>query len=582
MKLSQAYDITINLVRTMTHQVFDVLDLSFTTRIHEDYTIIVEVVSSDSARNALSAKRGLVVGEWYGVEVCFHQHQKLMYLQGVCTELVATGRYANDSELQVLTLRSEFFPLFNNQRAGIYYGGSINDVIDRGLINLTREYHLNLHTDIEKKLMQNLSVAYPAQLSLTQYFEADMAFVLRLLRQSGVWFNFYHPVVLANQFKSGSSEKVKVIIGDHNAVLMRCPDKIKILKKTESQLDGFYDIEYTQAGTAIGEVAGVYYDEIMGEMLTCSAKIPGGQGYRVLKYILPQTVLTEAQMQYQTQVVADSLSLRQQILSGSFQGLFIQAGVVIELEGEHHIAGEYILSEVQYHFSKKANGEHVGLYQQNHRFKSYPLKVNYHEAVVDDQGQEPKLYRARKYQGVMPGVFALTQGSQTVVPDNLGSIPLWFPYNYWYTCQGQTCRYTRVISHANQGGRAGVSFPFYQDTEFILMFVNGDLDRPLIKGTAANNLTGHLHDQGVQKRSALALPQGQHLLYSNVSGDQNFLKWGATHNEGSDETHMLLSNYPNPELPGVGKMDYQQASTQSYERVVNSNSCSKAGCVDTT
>ena len=177
----------------------------------------------------------------------------------------------------------------------------------------------------------------------------------------------------------------------------------------------------------------------------------------------------------------------------------------------------------------------------------------------------------------MPGVFALTQGSQTVVPDSLGSIPLWFPYNYWYTCQGQACRYTRVMSQANQGGRAGVSFPFYQDTEFILMFVNGDLDRPVIKGAAANHLTGHLHHQGIQRRSTLALPQGQHWVYSNVPGDQNFLKWGAVHGEGSDETHVLLSNYWDMDLSGVKKMDYQQASTQSYERVVSSNSYSQVG-----
>lgn len=575
MNLAQADNITINLIRTTTEAVFDVLELSFITRMHEDYEIIIEVISSDSRHNALSTKRSLAVGEWYAVEVRLHQQQKLMYLQGVCTKLISTGQYANDRERQILTLRSELSPLFNNQRTGIYYGGGLHDVIDRGLVDLTREYHMNAHTEIEKKLTQEPSLAYPAQLSLTQYLEADMAFILRQLRQFGAWLNFYHAITpSSDEIKPGAAPKVKIIIGDQNTALMRYPEPIKILQGAESQGDGVYGIEYTQAGTAIGSVQGIYYDEILGDTHTCSATIPGGQHYRILKYTLPQTLLNTEQMQYQTQVMADSLSLRQQMLSGSFQGLLLQAGVVIKISDEADFAGDYILTEVQYHFSRKAD---QGPYQQNHRFQAHPLKLNYHEALLDDQGQEPALYRAPKYQGVMPGVFALTQGSETVVPDNLGSIPLWFPYNYWYTCQGQTCRYTRVISQANQGGRSGVSFPFYQDTEFVLMFVNGDLNRPVIKGTAANDLTGHLHNQSVQRRSTLALPQGQHLLYSNVPGDQNFLKWGANHNEGSDETHMLLSNYPNSERLGTKKMDYQQASTQSYERVVSQHSYSQVG-----
>lgn len=579
--LGQTDAVTISFVKETdgARQVYDALDLSFTTRIHQDYEIIVTVCSDDTVQDAFKTERCFNVGEWYAVEIRFHEHNKLMYLQGVCTGWQATGQYANEYEIHQLTLKSELYPLFTNQRSGVYYGGSLKDVIQKGLIELCQKQNLTPHIHFENKLTQKPEIAYPAQLSLTQYLESDMAFILRQMREFGAWFNVYHPLTLPYNTEPNNlaSQKITVTLGDDNSAFVRYHDALKVLHNAESQGDGFYEIKVNIGGTALGTVEGIFYDEITGKTLTTTAKIPAGQANRVLKYTLPQTVLTEDQMHYQTQVVADSLSLRQQCLSGNFQGLFIQAGNIIKIDDEtFDLNGEYLLVEVSYQFSKIKDNQDA-LYQQTHSFKAHPLNLSYHPELVDADGQEPEIYRRPKYQGVMPGIFALTQGSYTVTPDALGSIPLWFPYNYWYTCQGQTCRYTRVISQANQGGKSGVSFPYYQDTEFVLMFVNGDLDRPVIKGTAANNLTGHLHNQSVQKRSALALPQGQHLVYSNVPGDQNFLKYGATHNEGSDETHMLLSNYPDVQMPGAKKLDYQQATTQSYERVTGNNFLHQAG-----
>jgi hypothetical protein len=150
-------DITVSLLKA--DQAFDALHLSFTSRIHQDYEIQVEVVASDTPHNAFTNERCFVVGAWYAVIVRFaRQHNKLMYLQGVCTELIATGRYANEQEIQKLTLRSELFPLFTNRRSGIYYGGNLHDVIDKVLIALTQQFHYNEHTAFEKKLTADAAI----------------------------------------------------------------------------------------------------------------------------------------------------------------------------------------------------------------------------------------------------------------------------------------------------------------------------------------------------------------------------------------------------------------------------------------
>lgn len=575
MNLGRAESLTISLIKD--GQAFDVQSLKFNSRLHQDYEIIAEVISSDTVHNTFAAQRCFTTGAWYQVLLCFAAQNKSMVLQGVCTELIGSGKYIHGQELQIITLRSELFPLFNNQRSGIYYGGNLLDIIDKGLIALVQDTKLTQHTEFVKNLTQDTDLAYPPQLSLTQYLEADMAFILRQMRQFGAWFNFYQALMLDGKASPANAPKVTATLGDTNAAFMRYPEQVNILDPAESQGKGIYGFEYSEGGTALGQIEGIYYDEISGKTLSGIAKIPDGQPYRKAQYILPHTALTQTQMQYQTQVVADSLAIRQKALEGYFQGLFIQAGQVINLNDETWaLQGEYLLSQVSYHFSKRKEAD-KNIFDTQHHFQAYPLALPYREALLDEAGEPPALYRAPVYQGVMSGVFALTQGSQTVTPDALGSIPLWFPYHYWYTCKSAPCRYTRVISQANQGGKSGVSFPYYQDTEFVLMFVNGDLDRPVIKGTAANNLSGHLHNQSVQQRSALALSQGQHLLYSNVPEDQNFLKLGANHNEGTDETHMLLSNYPDPDMPGAKKLDYQQASTQSYERVTGTNFLHQAG-----
>jgi uncharacterized protein involved in type VI secretion and phage assembly len=571
MNLIQTEPLTITLIKENAGErwVFTALELLFETRLHQEYKIIITVISNASLE-AFSLTTDFNVGDWYSVEVNFLARQQVMYLQGLCTELVATGQYHNNQELHTLTLSSELFPLFNNRRCGVYYGGNVLDVINKGLIEVTTKFKLAQHTSFEKKIMQPINIAYPKQLSLTQYLEADMAFILRQLRQSGVWLNFYHHFTNPDDLELKSAPKVNLTLGDHNAAFRRYPHAVKILSKAQHLGMGIYEITYHAEGTALGSVEGIYQDEITGQTLSHQAKITASLGKQIFKYTLPHTALTQAQVQYQAQVVAESLSLRQKTCSGYFQGLNIQAGYIIEVQDKNlELSQEYILQEVRYHFYQSTVREgSITLYQQKHSFKAYPLQVPYRELLIDAQGQEPELYQSPKYRGVMSGVFALTKGQHTVMPDRLGNIPLWFPYQYWYACQEQPCRYTRVLSPASQGGRAGVSFPYYQDTEFVLMFIDGHLDRPVIKGTVANHLTGHLHSQNIQKRSALVLPQGQHLVYSNTPGNQNFLKYGTTHNEGADDTYVLLSNYQNKEQPGTKKLDHQQFSTQNYERVV--------------
>jgi len=585
MNLGPGTPLTISLIKEAQGErlSFDVLDLTFLSRIHQDYEIKVTVLSSDQSRDVFKAgtERTLGIGQWYWVEIHFLNTKRLMLLQGLCTAFTATGRYDNDQELQQLTLRSALYPLFTNQRTGIYYGGSLTDVIQKGLVALCRQHQFHRYTDFELKLSASPSLAYPAQLSLTQYFEADMAFILRQMREFGAWFNFYPALNLPDHLDAAllKSKKVTAMLGDHNSAFNRHPGKLAILAQGESQGAGLYQVSVHTGKSALGRVIGIFYDEISGRTLEAEASVLEGQPYRCLKYTVPQTALTKEQLQYQTQVVADSLSLRQNWLEAQFQDLPLQAGEVIELDDNQlQLSGDYLLYEVHYQFSKANSAEDPLIYRQNHSLKAYPLKLPYREAVLDDSGRAPELYRAPRYQGVMPGIFALTEGEHTVTPSSQGSIPLWFPYNYWYRGKNaRACRYTRIIAPANQGGKAGVSFPYYQDTEFILMFADGHLDRPMIKGTAANNLSGHLHRENIQQRSALALPQGQHLLYSNVPGDQNFLKFGATHGEYRHETHMLLSNYQDPARPGIKKLDYQQASTKSYERVTGGNFFSQLG-----
>ena len=426
---------------------------------------------------------------------------------------------------QELTIVPDCITLYRNQRSGIYTEATVLDLIDQSLKSVS--------------LSRSLKADYPRQKSLTQFAEKDMQFITRQCAEYGIWSFFYQ------DFKNGLG--VKMHLGDHNQAFI---DRgvVSILADAQSEAAGIFNLEWAATDLA-DAVQGIHFVENDNDYLLCGE---GGIQHHTLANRLSSKQLADL-----TDVAQAGIQGQQQILTAVFQGLNLQAGEKIQLDLEDGLQ-TFVIIEVNYDFNGQHQLKAAALFDLTGKELTYraPIWRGAH-----------RVNAAYVFSGLLSGCYGFSEGA-VVVPDALGNVPVYFPYDYavYYGNQMPACL-TRIASWSNQGGQTGKTFPIYKDTELQMVFMHGNMDYPVIKGAAANRETGHVHNASTQRRTHWQLPQGQYLSYSNVPGDHNFIQLGAVHQENTQRSNMLLSNYRDPDQPGTKRLDYQQATTQSLERV---------------
>ena len=548
---------------------FDCLEVQYQAKMNGMYSLKVLLCGDVSCYAFEEVVSHIQVTRWAKVTIESSRFEPLCF-QGEVLRVEGASKFANGKELIWIECVPECYDLFVNKRSGIYLGASILETIDRGLTGRFNQFGYQ-HTTVSKSLRQNDSF-YPTQNSMTQYNESDLAFILRNLTEYGVWSNL-------RQDYSGKGG-VTFLVADHNDALNHM-GSVDVLTKTNHEGSGIYNGEGSIGGGLPSQVRAIYFDESQNRYVIKTAGIEayGGSGTGQLDHHCLGNLLTEKQVQHIADSTRDSLALTQYTLDANFQGLALQPGDVITIDSDGKEV-PFVIQELSYAFAKGDPEEGDSTqYSQNHKLHgvclvdakgkalSYRAPIWVKESPKKAIGSEwVRAYPNYDYKGMMSGCYGLATG-EIVIPDELGNIPVQFPYHYTEVCGNVPARYTRVISLSNQGGTTGRSFPVYKDTELQLTFANGNMDYPLIKGAAANEDTGHVHNSSIQQRTHYALPQGQYLTYSNVPGDNNFMTMGAIHAEGKDRSFMMLSNTQNPKIPGSKKLDHQMITNQSHEQV---------------
>jgi uncharacterized protein involved in type VI secretion and phage assembly len=473
-----------------------------------------------------------------------------------------------------LQLMPEAAHLWKNRRTGIYYGGSVHDIIDKGIYKLSHKELFHNETDYDV-LIQKDDNTYPQHPSMVQYMESDSNFFDRELRRHGAWHHFWQDGGGRNTWR----------FGDMNSQFKPHPE-IKVLDTPEHLGAGLIAPEVMIANVINKSVRGCYYDELTGECNTTTADIDN-LGFGQTDYLLPFTQLTVGQQQTMTDRVAEAELAGQMPFSGPFQNLNLQAGHLAPMNAEDYgLVGDALLTRVKYQYSAiKDSVKVLGKlrYAEDHHMEGVLLNCNlnnhkhYRPRMLTKAAQtEPR------FNGLMSGVFAQTDGdSHTVLPDAIGRIPLIFPMRYTYNCNNCTARYTPVIQEVNTD-KAGHSFPYYQDTEFQVGFNHGQLGQPLIVGTAATSETGHIHSDKTQQRSAEILPQGQHWVTGNAHDQHSFMKVGATHSEGDHQSFIMMNNFASQSDPTEKQLDMLQATTANYTHHVTGHFHEQLGGEQTT
>ena len=546
-----------------------VMSLRYTCKIHSDYAIVVDVVDGDGSQSTFDISPDSIASQWAKVMVSFHKSGKSMCLQGLVRSVKAVPYFSQRQRILRITLSSELSRGFSRYRSVIYYSPTMIDVLNKGIKDQAQQNNAANYTDFQWRINAPDTNQYPQHFQLGQFGETDGEFISRTIMRHGAWFNYYQDLSASLHDKSS---KVAFVVGDSNAGFIRYANPIKLLEDTDMQGDGVYlKAGYYSDSMGIRKICASYYDESSGKTLVDETQVVYNKTVlRNWNLKVPFNNLNQDQVTRYASNAADAERVRKRKLDGFFQGHLIQAGNIIDLDiGRYGINGDCIVTEVCYQFYPDENSDAL-IYEQDHSFVAYELSAPYREKLLDHNANLPI------YTGAMSGVFAETGGKDTVTPDEQGRIPVIFPFDQSYFCNGAKARYTRLSAKLNSGD-AGVSFPYYADTEFQVSFADGCIDRPLIMGTAATNQSQHIHSPELQQRTAHVLPQGQEMTYTNTLGNTTAMKFGTKHQEGDHHTFMMLNNYPSQTREGDKHLDFVQATTANHEHQITGNLTEKFG-----
>jgi uncharacterized protein involved in type VI secretion and phage assembly len=541
--------------------------LQYTAKTHAEYEIDIDVIDGDGSQSTFDTSPAATANQWAKVMVSFHKTGKSMCLQGSVYSIEVVPYFSQRQRILRMKLRSELWRTFSRHRSGIYYAPVLSDILNKGIKDQAQRDNATNYTDFQWSINTSDSAQYPQHFQLSQYGESDGDFLSRTILRHGAWFNFYQPLSSSLQ---DTSSKVMLMVGDNNNTFLRYEDRIIRLQDEDMQGDGVYEV-ITQSSAKAGKARAIYFDENSGTTLTSTYTIRNGHYSQLTTDVkVPFNNANQAQVDTYAQHAAYGETLRMTEITGKFQGHLIQAGNVIDIDLDRYgIRGDCIVTDVCYRFDAQEDKEAL-VYQQTHTFVAYPLTVPYRERLINHNANLPI------YTGTLSAVFAETDGKDTVTPDDQGRIPLKFPFDYSYFCNGPKARYTRLCSRLNSG-KAGLSFPYYADTEFQVSFADGCVDRPLIMGTAATDQTNHIHNPELQQRTAHVLPQGQEMTYTNTLGNTTAMKFGTKHQEGDHHSFMMLNNYPSQTRTGDKHLDFVQATTANHEHQITGNLTEKFG-----
>ena len=429
-----------------------------------------------------------------------------------------------------------------NVASRAFYGAQVTDVIQT-LIHQHAPVHAHIALDARDQ------TAYPIHPALIQFEEPDFKLLDRECRRHGVWYTYWH-----------QDPHVEMRFGDHNHALsanLKAP--VPIVEHLTSGSSGLYQIRFQFLIKTAGSIRGYYYDEKTGETLEHVVFIPTSAGTGQTDFLSPDTQISPKQFTHQLQRLALAEAVAQTHVEGYFTGLWLQPGEIITLNApEWALEGEFLVSTVDYQCVADAARQEGLQGRERHRFTALRLQGNYHPRALRLKDADEPLFS-----GTMVGVQAYApEGVHTVTPDEIGRIPIRYPFAYQYFFNQTQARYTRVMTESNHA-IAGISYPVYRDSELALHFDRGALNRPQIKGAIANHHT--LHQNAHQAaRSITRLPQGQSLVYSNHLNDQNFLMLNTQHQENTHQTVMLMNNMPSFTYPGEKHLDFLQMTSSHH------------------
>ncbi|MHB8885013.1 MAG: type VI secretion system Vgr family protein [Methylovirgula sp.] len=388
-----------------------------------------------------------------------------------------------------------------NQIFGTQTAVTISDLIDQLLAGT-----LDGQSDITNASQPNIShesrlhgTNYPARDFLVQYGESDLAFLSRRCEAAGIFYFFEQ-----GSGGNGTADE-KVVFGDGNVAF----DTSSLSNNGALPYMVHQTIALASDNTAISFCAlaqalpaSVYlrdYNEMTPTVNLLSHASVGSSGNgNVVEY--GQNFSTTSDGDALATIRSQEIACRGNVFRGVSTAPQLRPGYIFTLTGHPNS----VMDNVQYVVTKIVHragtpigsGQDSGAASENYHneFEAIPFNVPFRPQRVTPQPIAAGLFSAK--------VDSSGDGHRADIDPN-GRYKLRLFYDESTSPAGSSSSYVRKAGPYAGKNDSGMDFPLLKDTEVVVSFVNGDPDRPIIVGAAANPNTPDVVNKNNETRNRI-------------------------------------------------------------------------------
>jgi type VI secretion system secreted protein VgrG len=342
----------------------------------------------------------------------------------------------------------------------IFVGKSVPEIIGTKL----ERHGFVAPADVDLRLLGT----YPAREFVMQYRETDLAFVSRLAEHLGISFFFEH-----------ANDRDRIVFTDHEHGFTRAPDAA-IAHAARGEKFGVYDLDLCEKIAPTSHIVHDYNYRTPLVDLTAASDLEAGNGGGVVEYGC--NAKTPADADALALARAEEQRSRRVVYEGKSGVLGFTSGARVTVKDVPGVEGDaaWLLVEVTHEATMPLFDEQGSPDAHYHgSFRSVPGGFTY---------RPPRVTPRPHIGGVVTGVIQPGPNGET---DGIAPVDAEGRYNVTLHLDtadlgAQKTSHPIRMAQPFAGPSYGMHFPLRRGTEVMVLFANGDPDRPIIAGALYN------------------------------------------------------------------------------------------------
>jgi len=394
-------------------------------------------------------------------------------VSGIVTDFSLRGRSA-DYVAYHATLRPRLHRLSLSYGSRIFQEKSVEDILrtvldENGLTSSDYRFALQ--------------ASYAPREYCVQYQETDLNFISRLMEFEGIYYFFEH---------GGGQEKL--VVTDAKSEHEKIPDPATLryhegaggmVDEDMETVKEFVCEEQVTTGTVQLKDYNYRTPETMTTESSTNGDMPG------TRYEYGEHFQDASRGQRLAEIRSEETEAHRRTMTGESDGVGMRSGQLFSLEKHYRkeLNADYLITEIEHYGSQRAgldvdaawprqDGETDPRYRN--RFTSIPATVQYRPPRETPKPEVP---------GVLTAKIESAGGDYAYIDDQ-GRYRAKMHFDQLEGERGQRSEGKRTLpirmKQPYSGPDYGMHFPNHADTEMIVAFENGDIDRPVAMGTAPN------------------------------------------------------------------------------------------------